>query len=254
MEAAIASSSDPTVDATLWWSLVKAVGGEADRAVAARRRRRAAEAEEASAAGMRFATIFRASARRAIEADGGGPAVLAWRSTVEAELARLIGRSDADAWATVVAARAAVDQPWELAYARLRHGEAILAQGGPAGSAAAALRLAHEAATSLDAMALRSEIEAVAGRARIQLPPGQGRDAGQPPGPAGPRLTAREVSVIALVAAGHTNREIGDRLFISEKTVSVHVTHAMEKLGALSRYEAAASAERLGLLDVARTA
>jgi len=38
-------------------------------------------------------------------------------------------------------------------------------------------------------------------------------------------------------------------LFISEKTASVHVTHAMDKLGALSRYEAAATATRLGLLE-----
>lgn len=61
-------------------------------------------------------------------------------------------------------------------------------------------------------------------------------------------LTAREWEVLSLVAAGHTNREIGERLFISEKTASVHVTNAMDKLGALSRYEAAASATRLGLL------
>jgi len=51
-----------------------------------------------------------------------------------------------------------------------------------------------------------------------------------------------------LVAQGHTNREIGTQLFISEKTVSVHVSNAMAKLGSLSRYEAAGSAERLGLL------
>ena len=61
-------------------------------------------------------------------------------------------------------------------------------------------------------------------------------------------LTARERDVVRLVAAGHTNREIGDQLFISEKTVSVHVSNAMAKLGALSRYEAAAAAEREGLL------
>ena len=61
-------------------------------------------------------------------------------------------------------------------------------------------------------------------------------------------LTARERDVVRLVAAGHTNREIGDQLFISEKTVSVHVSNAMAKLGALSRYEAAAAAERQGLL------
>ena len=61
-------------------------------------------------------------------------------------------------------------------------------------------------------------------------------------------LTGRERDVLGLVAEGHTNREIGDRLFISEKTVSVHVSNAMAKLGALSRYEAAATAERQGLL------
>jgi DNA-binding NarL/FixJ family response regulator len=43
-------------------------------------------------------------------------------------------------------------------------------------------------------------------------------------------------------------REIGTRLFISEKTVSVHVSDAMAKLGALSRYEAPASGERRGLI------
>lgn len=62
-------------------------------------------------------------------------------------------------------------------------------------------------------------------------------------------LTARERDVLRLVAEGSTNREIGVRLFISEKTASVHVSNAMAKLGALSRYEAAASAERLGILS-----
>jgi DNA-binding NarL/FixJ family response regulator len=63
-----------------------------------------------------------------------------------------------------------------------------------------------------------------------------------------PSLTTRERTVLRLVAEGHTNREIGSSLFISEKTVSVHVSNSMAKLGALSRYEAAAAAERLGLL------
>lgn len=61
-------------------------------------------------------------------------------------------------------------------------------------------------------------------------------------------MTAREREVLGLVAHGHTNREIGEQLFISEKTVSVHVSNAMSKLGALSRYEAAASAQRTGQL------
>jgi DNA-binding CsgD family transcriptional regulator len=96
-------------------------------------------------------------------------------------------------------------------------------------------------------MPLRTAIEALASRARIQLerPLAAGTlIEGRPM----TTLTARELEVLALVAAGHTNREIGERLFISEKTASVHVTHAMDKLGALSRYEAAAAATRLGLL------
>ena len=52
--------------------------------------------------------------------------------------------------------------------------------------------------------------------------------------------------MLQLVAEGHTNREIGDQLFISEKTVSVHVSNAMAKLGALSRYEAAARGRARG--------
>ena len=249
MDAAIAASPQPETDATLWWALVKAIGGEADRAEAARRRRRTEEVDEAVAAGRRFAGIFRASARRAIDADGGSPAVAAACCTVEAEERRLSGVPDPELWAAAVAARAEVEQPWELAYTRYRHAEAILAAGGLAEAAVVPLRLAHEAAAALGAMPLNAAVEALASRARIEL----GTASAEVGSAAGRRtpatLTAREVSVLSLVAAGHTNREIGDRLFISEKTASVHVTHAMEKLGALSRYEAAATAERLGLLE-----
>ncbi len=104
---------------------------------------------------------------------------------------------------------------------------------------------------SIGAAALQAEIEALASAARLDLAPTQGDRAGKgsQEAPAGTSiLTAREQGVLRLVADGHTNREIGDRLFISEKTVSVHVSNAMKKLGALSRYEAAATADRLGLL------
>ena len=61
------------------------------------------------------------------------------------------------------------------------------------------------------------------------------------------RLTDRELTVLGLVAEGHTNREIGETLFISEKTASVHVSRILAKLGVRSRVEAATSAHRLGL-------
>jgi DNA-binding NarL/FixJ family response regulator len=61
-------------------------------------------------------------------------------------------------------------------------------------------------------------------------------------------LTSRELDVLGLVAEGRTNREIGERLYMSEKTASVHVSRILAKLGVANRAEAAASAERLGLV------
>ena len=60
-------------------------------------------------------------------------------------------------------------------------------------------------------------------------------------------LTAREREVLGYVAVGWTNRRIGEALFISDKTVSVHVSNLMGKLGATNRAEAALIGDRLGL-------
>jgi DNA-binding CsgD family transcriptional regulator len=60
-------------------------------------------------------------------------------------------------------------------------------------------------------------------------------------------LTPRERDVLALVAQGRTNREIGEELFMAEKTASVHVSRILAKLDVRSRTEAAAVAHRLGL-------
>jgi DNA-binding NarL/FixJ family response regulator len=62
-------------------------------------------------------------------------------------------------------------------------------------------------------------------------------------------LTPREHEVLCLVAEGRTNREIGETLYMSEKTAGVHVSRILAKLDARSRVEAATLAERLGLLD-----
>jgi DNA-binding NarL/FixJ family response regulator len=61
-------------------------------------------------------------------------------------------------------------------------------------------------------------------------------------------LTDREQEVMALIAEGRTNRQIALQLYISEKTVSVHVSNILAKLGVHSRTEAAAVARREGLL------
>ena len=60
-------------------------------------------------------------------------------------------------------------------------------------------------------------------------------------------LTPREAEVLSLVAAGQTNRQIGEALFVSEKTASVHVSNILRKLGVSSRVDAAAVAQRLGV-------
>lgn len=68
-------------------------------------------------------------------------------------------------------------------------------------------------------------------------------------GPIGADLTPREREVLGMVAAGMTNREIGEALFISESTAGVHVSNLMAKLGVGSRTEAAALAYRAGLVE-----
>jgi len=60
-------------------------------------------------------------------------------------------------------------------------------------------------------------------------------------------LTRREAEVLALVAEGRTNRQIGQALFITPKTAGVHVSRILAKLGVTGRGEAAAVAHRLGL-------
>jgi DNA-binding NarL/FixJ family response regulator len=63
-------------------------------------------------------------------------------------------------------------------------------------------------------------------------------------------LTAREIDVLRHVASGNRNREIGERLFISEETVKVHIKHIMEKLSASDRTQAVAIAVRRGIIQL----
>jgi len=96
-----------------------------------------------------------------------------------------------------------------------------------------------EASRELGAGLLTGEARAFAERAGLSLDgtPGR-REAGSI------ELTAREQQVLDLIAEGLTNRQIGERLFISVKTASVHVSAILRKLGASSRTEAAMIAER----------
>jgi len=63
-------------------------------------------------------------------------------------------------------------------------------------------------------------------------------------------LTEREVQVLGQIAGGNRNRDIADRLFITEETVKVHIKHIMEKLGASDRTQAVAIGIRRGIIQL----
>ncbi len=110
-------------------------------------------------------------------------------------------------------------------------------------AAAERLSVARTLAERLLAAPLLAEIDSLARRARIPLTgeaPVEDSRLG---------LTAREFEVLKLVTRGLSNKEIAAELFISVKTVSVHVSNILGKLGAASRGEAAATAHRLHLYD-----
>jgi DNA-binding CsgD family transcriptional regulator/tetratricopeptide (TPR) repeat protein len=168
----------------------------------------------------------------------------------EAEFSRVEGRSDSDRWRTVAALWDEFPCPYEAAYARYRQAEALLAGRMSRQKAETVLRAAHQTTVELGAGPLRREIALLAQRARLSLeePVDMAATPEASPSPAASLgLTRRETEVLALVAEGRTNRQIGQALFITEKTASLHVSHILAKLGVAGRGEAAAIAHRLGL-------
>ena len=149
-----------------------------------------------------------------------------------------------EAWDQATAAWAALSEPYPRAQALLHAAEAALAAGDRDG-AAARLRQAAAVAADLGADPLMREHSLLARRGRIVLD----ATAGSGGGDLG--LTGRELEVLRLVAAGRSNRDIANELFISPKTASVHVSNILGKLGAASRGEAAAKAHALRLVDLA---
>jgi DNA-binding CsgD family transcriptional regulator len=226
----------------LRWVLIAALGarGAADLAELARARRD----DAAETAARERATAFRDGARD--RATGAAHPALA--ATIEAEHARAAADSDPASWDAAARAWEARPAPFQAAYARWRQAEAALGRRDRA-QAEHALRAAHATAVGLGAQALRAELEALARRARIALPTvAEEPAAGEPP-PAGTDLglTARELEVLQHLERGATNRQIADALYISARTVGVHVSHILAKLNAANRGEAAAIAHRLGL-------
>jgi DNA-binding CsgD family transcriptional regulator/tetratricopeptide (TPR) repeat protein len=160
-----------------------------------------------------------------------------WLARARAEAARARGENDPGLWRAVVEVAEYGERPHE-ALARWRLGEALLTAGDRTGGDE--LIRAHALATEMAAAPLSAAVEAACRRFKITLPGRRriGTDL----------LTPRERSVLERVARGLTNRAVGAELFISEKTVSVHLTRVMAKLGATSRTEAVALAMSRGLI------
>jgi ATP/maltotriose-dependent transcriptional regulator MalT len=171
-----------------------------------------------------------------------------WRAHAAQLAAELGSFETADpAWYAVVAAWDEAGEPYPAAYARLRAAEAALAaRERPA--AQRWLSEAQEQAGRLGAGGLRHQIELLARLAHLDV-------VEEPPAEVVPNqlerlgLTPREAQVLRLVADGRSNRQIATELFIAEKTVSVHVSRILTKLGVTSRGVAAATAHRLRLFD-----
>lgn len=222
----------------LWLSAL-ALGGLADEAAACRLRRD----DAGSAAAVLRGETLRQRVERIVTAGHGrpgdlGPEGRAWHARAVAEHARLVGEPGVEAWREALAAFG-YGHVYEEARCHWRLAEALVAAGDRS-SAAAHAQAAAAAAERMSAAPLARAVAATVSRSRLAGPE-TGVDA---------VLTRREQEVLALVAEGLTNREIGARLFISEKTASVHLSNLMAKLNVSSRTEAVTVAHRRGLLDV----
>jgi DNA-binding CsgD family transcriptional regulator/tetratricopeptide (TPR) repeat protein len=183
----------------------------------------------------------------AVATDGRplGPESVAWLARSQASDGRLRWLCGLDPlpledlvarWSAAVEGFEALGHVYETARSRARLA-AVLQASGHSGEAAAEVAAARRVARQLGAAPLLAEL-ALLGDA--------GRSGGTTHDPVS--LTAREAEVLALVAEGRSNREIAQQLFISIKTVSVHVSNVLAKLNASGRTEAVAIARRRGLL------
>ena len=229
----------------LGWTIVSAIRAEADLAILARSRHAEVDLAEARARGGAFIARMKKAFEDA--ANGGAnptPLLVAQLATCEAEFSRLEGLPDPDRWASAAAAWAAMQMPHDRGYALMREGEAALAGNRDRRRATRALTEALEIATRLGAVPLRRATEKLAATAGIRLEPPERRERLEP---ALLDLTRREREVLTLLAAGRSNSEIGEILYVSRKTVSVHVANIKAKLGASTRVEMAIYAIESGV-------
>ncbi|WP_327181202.1 helix-turn-helix transcriptional regulator [Streptomyces sp. NBC_01334] len=236
---ALTDEADVLPDVTVRLTAL-ALAAVADAAAGARRGGDEAAADRWSAIATELLEPARSVALRGAAGVPQGPEGRAWLARAEAEWAWATTGPDPAAWERTVAAFGYGDA-YELARCRLRYAQALLAAGRRE-EAATEARAARETAVRLGATPLLERADDLLRRGRLT-------DAG-PAARGGPvALTARERDVLRLLALGRSNRQIGEELFISGKTASVHVSNILAKLSAASRTEAVAIAYRERLLE-----
>ena len=236
---------DRSIDELLLWG-ARAAADVAERA----RDRRDAEAEQKATHALdELLAMVEANPLARPELSAEADLICAaYRAMVVAETGRRRGgHEQAAAWERAASDFKAIGFPWQEAMARWRWAQALRQEGASRAIVAEPLRKAHSIALGLGAEPLVAETESLARVARISLTqPGQGQVAADRQSVL-TELTSREREVLAYLVAGRTNGEIAADLFISDKTVSVHVTNLLRKTGTANRVEAASLALRLGL-------
>jgi DNA-binding CsgD family transcriptional regulator len=236
--AAAAAWAGGDLDAQVIRPAAVGVGALADMARLARAAGQPADALVAEAASLtEIARSGVSSKRRA--AAGLGVEGRGWLARAEAELRRAADDNDPANWQAVVEAFGPAFV-YETARSRWRLAEA-LAEAGDRDQAQRQWQLAVAAADELGATRLRAALSDLGRRARL------GTGSRAVPGSPLSILTSRELDVLRSLASGRSNKEIAAELFISDKTVSVHVSNILAKLGAASRTEAAAIAHDNGI-------
>lgn len=231
------------------------IRAEADLAAFARAQQEGADLRESRLIATGYLAGLQAVAEETRRSQPAfAPLTEAYLSLGLGEVSRLEGQSDPSTWSDAASAWQALAMPYAEAYARFRQAEAVLQRHGARATALEAIRRARQLAHDLGAAPLLREVEGLAKRSRLELDEESPQDLVSLVDPVVRYgLTPREREVLERLASGHTNRQIAEQLFISEKTASVHVSNILRKLSATSRTEAAGIAYRLHLIAASST-
>lgn len=216
-----------------------ALSARADRAFVARKAGITTAVAAEEAAGALLLDVAREAARYPARPKSVlGPEGRGWLARAEAEYQRLIGLNTPAGWEKTLA-EFGPGYVYETARTQWRLAEALAGSGRPR-EAADVCRAASATAAELRAEPLRAALDDLA--RRLGLDAGGSRDAVRDGASSVAALTRREREVLRLMSRGLSNRQIGEELFITRKTASVHVSNILAKLGAATRTEAAAIA------------